>query len=121
MSVTLRSLREGELVEFVFSGRRWTELLDLAIGQGWDPAGTLFNAGLADAYADAVGAQGEDVIPETLETSWDGNYTSNNYQEVQAHDAAAMGEALARCPEVMATDYCREFVAFCKRGGFTIV
>ena len=58
----------------------WTALLQLAHDYGWKPQGTTASSRCLEA-SDRV---------------WNGNYTSNDGQIVEAEDARAMAEALRR-------------------------
>lgn len=64
----------------------WAECLALAKAFGWEPAGTV---------APAPGHQGD------YYDAWDGNYRTNDYQEVTDADAHAFAMALYRAIHAM--------------------
>lgn len=90
------------------SGWRW--LRAEAIRHGWEPAGTTGPRGWSG------------------QEEWPGDYGANDGQGVKAADARAWAAALDR-PEVMAeaeavsarwAGLVREFIAYCRLGGFRI-
>jgi hypothetical protein len=70
-----------------FDHSGWCRVLNLAIENGWQPTGT--------APPD-YGRLQEDAPVQDSSGSWDGNYSSNDFQEVTDRDACALGEALRR-------------------------
>ena len=63
----------------------WRPCVETAQTWGWKPSGTLLPYGPPEAQGDP----GSDW-------TWDGNYFSNDFQEVTDRDARALGEALLR-------------------------
>ena len=88
----------------------WDRLLQLAVEAGWQPQGT--------------------EAPDERDGVWDGEglaaYCSNDGQYVSAEDAASLGDALDWAladdydEERLPTAYVREFITFCRGGGFLI-
>ena len=93
---------------FGFNWGAWHSVLLWAHQGGWKPAGT----------------QGTGILGDNPE-EWDGGYTSNDCQLVADEDAAAIADGLenylADIPGFPNEGhYLHEFVAFCRRGCFTI-
>ena len=83
------SLSNGHGGSLGFNHFLWSKILTLALDHGWEPLGTKPSVALAHEYPD---------IAHTDET-WDGNYTSNDLQEVTAQDALNIAKALERSLE----------------------
>jgi hypothetical protein len=136
----------NEAGEMYFPSRGWNALLQLARDYGWEPQGTLAPriGQITDPYYwdlwlawrnQARGAErrGEEPptppdIPEEAWTyeeasDWEGGYVTNDHQRVTDTDALALATALeCALPSIPADDaeWVREFITFCKAGGFTI-
>src|SRR5262249_46886215 len=67
-----------------FSTAEWVRVLTLAEAYGWQPAGTEL---AYIEYPDGTVESGDD---------WDGNYWTNDLQQVTVADAAALAAALRR-------------------------
>jgi hypothetical protein len=110
-----------------FDVSAWQPVLDFAIEHGWQPAGTM-----APDYRQLYGM--EPAEADGLSRSWDGEYCSNDWQEVTDSDARALGEALLRGvaaaeaqelekPTKWPDDWFRrvkKFADFALKGGFVI-
>ena len=81
MGYELRSQRGGELD---LNAINWPRVVELALENGWEPAGTLAPLDWCDTES------GHD--PE----QWGGGYCTNDGQYVTAKDARAMADALER-------------------------
>jgi hypothetical protein len=110
---------------FRFNQVTWIEVLTLAYDHGWKPAGTEPSR-WRDAETGELCAQ-MSPDPETWESM---DYFSNAFQWVTDEDAANIADALERaCVAKLEGDeelgsgfigYLREFITFCRAGGFTI-
>lgn len=67
-----------------FSLAEWNWLLELAVRQGWRPAGTRLEWDV------------EDEVLQMYVKKWDGSYCSSHGQTVLAEDAGALADALDR-------------------------
>jgi hypothetical protein len=83
----------------------WPALLEIAVGHGWEPAGTL--------------------APDDFPGEWDPmEYVSNDWQAVADADARALGEAFDRA--LSTGSFChiepviRRLADFCSGGAFLI-
>ncbi|MEX2264225.1 MAG: hypothetical protein WD696_19885 [Bryobacteraceae bacterium] len=89
----------------------WRELLDAALHQGWQPAGTAQPPLPFDV----------DRTDPTPAKSWDRNYRSPQGQTVLRHDAKAMAAALRRAPQGWTDRFVyKAFIAFCEQGSFLL-
>lgn len=121
----------GKKRDFRWQIDDWPCVLEMARHYGWDGIGTKR---LFSNYVDG---------PEWDGSEWDGNYRSNDYQYVEPGDARNLADALDRfLAEVQGNtffppknanhwhykwireegvhEYARDFVSFCREGGFTI-
>jgi hypothetical protein len=106
MNVVLYSPRATEMR---LREEAWIQVLDLARGAGWRPAGTLPPPVSFDAENGRV----------TRHHDWDGRYTPAAGQTVTAEDARHIASAILSTPRVPADVFLAEFVDFAV-GGFII-
>jgi hypothetical protein len=113
-----------------YSHVNWRALLELADKYGWKPAGTEPPDSVfyhEDCTVDEEMTEGYRQMYE----DWDGSYFGNFcFQWVTDEDAANIADALEFALEKYeksdeglsqsAIDYLREFIAFCRAGGFRI-
>jgi hypothetical protein len=97
-----------------FNDAGWRAVLELAIEYGWQPEGT--------------------APPDDNSGTWNGNYFSNDFQQVTDSDARTLAEALLRAvaaldarererPTKWPDDWLsrvRSFAEFASKGGFLI-
>jgi hypothetical protein len=105
----------GKCGYFRFNNGTWREVLKLAYDYGWKPAGTE-----PGRWIDETGELDKQLSanPET----WDSiDYFSNSFQWVTDEDAANIARALERALEDFPNkDTVRDFVDYCRVGGFSI-
>ena len=108
---------------FRFSNATWKEVLMLAYDQGWKPAGTEMPRYIFLNQDDTVHFGHTKACWEAAK-DWEGmDCFSNSFQWVTDEDAANIADALERAlegDEELNVDYLREFIAFCRAGGFSI-
>lgn len=75
-----------DTMDLTMSERTWRKLIDLALVNGWQAAGTL------PPNYKALGFIGSDEP----DPDWSGGYTSNDWQRVSEEDARGFADALRR-------------------------
>jgi hypothetical protein len=121
---------EGKGGYFRLRSATWREVLKLAYDHGWKPAGTKPPA-LPIYREDGTVIEEQTEAYRQAYEDWNAtNYYTNDFQWVTAEDAGNIADALERALEEDETsgeglaqsyiDYLREFITFCRAGGFTI-
>tara|TARA_Y100001934_G_C12342833_1_gene771119 strand:- start:1664 stop:2002 length:339 start_codon:yes stop_codon:yes gene_type:complete len=93
----------------------WRETFELAIENGWKPAGT--KPPDEETTKKLYGCDSQMV------DNWNGGYFSNDFQLVTAEDATNMANALDRSLEFNVTndaEWLRKFIRFARSGAFII-
>ncbi len=108
----------GEKGCYCLNWSGWRKVFELAIENGWKPAGTKppDEKVIKQFY-------GDNAPPHPMADNRNGSYFSNDLQLVTAEDAANMADALDRSLEFKITgdgEWLRKFIRFARSGDFTI-
>jgi hypothetical protein len=107
--------------EFQFPNAAWFRLLSLAHAHGWDPEGELEDL---DRYSADQAAQLAESLEKALGSGSDAEVAQRLSQQLTellvTPSSSSMFPGHPITFEVRAVPYWREFIAFARRGGFSV-